>query len=276
MIDSLWLYHCGYATVPQSFLFRDQRADTPFVKLPFMALAAQHSELGLLLFDAPYGHDGPRNIGMLGALISASSLLSFRPSWSIIPRLEQMGLRSSKVQHVLMTHLHYDHTGGMKELGHAQFHVSQREWEFARGVTRLQGLRSGYSLSDYRALHGKVRPFATPDAYDRHDPGFDLFGDGSVRAVSLPGHTIGHTGYLISLSDGRRFFHAGDAAYDLRQIFGRVEPGLMASTATWDKPTAAFTLSELQRFHEENQEVTLITSHDVALGERCLEGPVLL
>ena len=276
MIESLWVYHCGYLRVPRSLLMRGDTSPYDLVNMPLMALAARHSELGVVLVDAPYGHEGPKNVGgMLGALLN-SSVMTFRPEWSIVPRLEQIGLRASQVEHVLMTHLHYDHTGGMKEISHATFHLNAKEWRAATTLSPLDALLKGYAVSDYRALHAKMEGLKLPERYDRRDQGLDLFGDGSVRAFSLPGHTIGHAGYLFTLRDGRRFFHVGDAAYDTRFISERHAQGALARVASFDLTEAHFTLSELQRYHDEEPEVEFICSHDLALGERCLENPIEL
>lgn len=276
MFDYIWLYHCGYIQTPLSMLLQGEDLPRGFVKLPFMALAAYHEEHGVVLVDAPYGHDGPKNMGsLLGSLIGAS-LMKFEPSWSVIPRLEQMGLRSSQVNHILMTHMHYDHTGGMKELGHATFHLSREEWNDATTIGPLDGLMKGYAISDYRALHARMNTFDNRDEYDRHDEGIDLFGDGSVMAITLPGHTRGHMGYRFKLRDGRTIFHVGDSVYDLRQLTHRYGMGSMARRVSHDLPRAAFTMSELQRYHQENPEVMLVCTHDIGLGERCMHRPIKL
>lgn len=276
MFESIWLYHCGYANVPMSAVLSGDGVPRGFVKLPFMALAAYHEEHGVVLVDAPYGHDGPKNVGSLLGTLLGSLLIKFEPSWSVIPRLEQMNLRASQVDHVFMTHMHYDHTGGMKELGHATFHVSREEWNDATTIGPLDGLMKGYAISDYRALHAKMNTLDCDDDYQRNREGHDIFGDGSVHAISLPGHTRGHMGYRFNMKDGRTIFHVGDAVYDLRQITARHGMGSMGKNVSHNISQAMFTISELQRYHEENPEVLLTSAHDIALGERCLRGPIKL
>lgn len=274
MFEKIWIYHCGYCLAPSSWVMPGE--PTHRVKLPFMALAALHPEHGLVLVDAPYGHDGPRNVGaLLGALLRATAV-RFEDDWSVIPRIEQLGHRPSQVEHVLMTHLHYDHTGGMKELGHATFHVARREWNAATTARPFEALTQGYAVSDFRALNAHVAPFSSPERYDRADPGVDLLGDGSVRAIALPGHAVGHTGYLFTMRDGAQLFYVGDAAFDLRQITERAQLGPFPRRVAHKLAETQFTLSELQRFHEERPEVRLLCAHDVRLGASCMEGPNLL
>jgi glyoxylase-like metal-dependent hydrolase (beta-lactamase superfamily II) len=44
-------------------------------------------------------------------------------------------------------------------------------------------------------------------------PSYDLFGDGSIMLMPLPGHTAGNTGMFINRSNGPRIFLLGDAAW---------------------------------------------------------------
>jgi glyoxylase-like metal-dependent hydrolase (beta-lactamase superfamily II) len=174
-----------------------------------------------------------------------------------------------------MTHLHFDHTGGMKALSHATFHVCREEWEHATSMRPFDAMRQGYVAGDYRALSAKMDLMDLPQYFDRHDDGHDIFGDGSVEAFALPGHTVGHTGYRINLSNGQRIIHTGDAIYNTRML-SDVEPGPMANLACSNKNDLTFTMQELRRYHQLYPEDLMVCGHDFELGERCMNGPVAL
>ena len=273
MIEQFWLFHCGYVGVPEGVIvegapMRGTR------KLPFLAALAFHSELGPILVDAPFGHEGSRNMGVVyGALLQRTAQV-FKPSWSIIPRIEQLGWRASEVNHILMTHLHFDHTGGMKELGHARFHVAEAEWSYASKLSRVGGLLNGYAVGDWRALGSRIEKLALPAYFDREDEGHDVFGDGSVFAHPLPGHSPGHTGYRFVLPEGREVFFVGDAAFTIPQITEGKGLGRFPTTFGADVHRATMTLHELREFHAENRDVELVSAHDFDWGERCLQGPI--
>lgn len=273
MIDQFWIFHCGYIYVPEILTLGD---GMPMLRcLPFMGAMALHRELGPILIDAPFGHEGPHNVGsVLGTFLTTVGT-QFKESWSIIPRIEQLGRRPSQVNHVLMTHLHFDHTGGMKELSHATFHVNRTEWNFANSLPAFDALKNGYILSDYRALHAKTELMELPRYFERDDEGFDVFGDGSIFAHSLPGHSPGHTGYRVRLSEGREIFYLGDAIFHLGQLEGR-KLGVFPLTVGYQRPDVEFTAEELVRYAKLHPETTYVCSHDFDLGERCLNGPVAL
>ncbi len=235
-------------------------------KFPFLAMLAVHSKLGPIVIDAPFGHEGPQNAGFLAN--GALSLLGpkFNPKWSIIERIRQVGYRSADVDNVLITHLHFDHTGGMKELAHAKFFIHAPEWKYA--TSEEAGLSQGFSKQDYQAL-GDVNAFDLPKEKD-------LFGDGSVCAIDLRGHSPGQVGYRFKLTNGDEVIHVGDAAYGVEQITGDAPFGKMSKVTSYNYDQAIASLQALRQIASENPDTMWVTSHDYDLGSRCENGPVSL
>lgn len=270
-IQQLWLFHCGFINVRKGLIVGE--GGTQKAKLPFLALLAVHPTHGPVLIDAPFGSEGPSNLSEIAGGILRKVGFSFRDEWAVVPRIQKLGFRASEVHHILMTHMHFDHTGGMKTLAHATFHINRDEWVFATGLTPLQARRHGYVLDDYRALSQRIEKFDLSDT--TMDDGFDVFGDGSIKAIPLPGHSVGHTGYLIHLADKTVLF-AGDAAFTVAQISQNKELGVYPQVFAKETSVAQETLRELRSWHHRHPEVELLTAHDFALGARCLEGPVAL
>jgi N-acyl homoserine lactone hydrolase len=275
MIEQLWIFHCGYVLVPEPTVFKDS-SPLSIKKMPLMAAMAFHPEHGPILIDAPFGHEGPHNVGALWGTILRRSVQTFKDEWSIIPRIEQLGVRPSEVHHVLMTHLHFDHTGGMKALGHATFHLEQREWIWANGLSSFDALAAGVAVADFRALYARTELFSLPEYFEREAEGHDIFGDGSITAIALPGHSPGHTGYRIKLADGRTALFLGDAVFQVSHLTKKREPGFFPRLVARDHRMVEYTVGELMRYVEERPDELLICSHDFELGERCMAGPLKL
>ena len=273
MIERFWLFHCGYVRVPRFAIIEEGGWD--WVRLPFLAGVAKHSEYGPIIVDAPFGHEGPSNMGLFLGSFMEKAGLEFRVNWSIVARLEDLGFRPADVRHILMTHLHYDHTGGMKSLAHARFHVARREWEFATGDIARGLVRSAYAQTDYETmsrcltLHDDI-PHPADSAQ-----GLDILGDGSVEMFYLPGHSPGHCGYRIHFSDGTALFFAGDVAFTVEQIHGRQGLGLLPKKVATSLTGIEVSLRALRR-HLDTHGDDIITSHDLDLGRRCIDdGPQL-
>jgi glyoxylase-like metal-dependent hydrolase (beta-lactamase superfamily II) len=118
-----------------------------------------------------------------------------------------------------MTHLHVDHTSGMRLLPKATFICAEQEWAAAQGR--------------FAAAHGYVHHHLPAESrvelldFDRQREPYgafaktiDLAGDGSIRLVFTPGHTHGHQSVLLRLGDGHSVLVVGDAAYTSQSIHG--------------------------------------------------------
>lgn len=89
---------------------------------------------------------------------------------------------------VVLTHLHFDHAGGLDLLpGTVPVFLQRREWEAGHDAEAVA--RNFYLPADYAGIADRVVLV---------DGDFDLLGDGSVRLLSTPGHTPGHQSVQIS------------------------------------------------------------------------------
>jgi len=85
----------------------------------------------------------------------------------------------------------------------------------------------------------------------------DLIGDGSIRLVSTPGHTVGHLSVLLRLGQGRQALVVGDGAYTLRSIDEEILPLL-----TVDDEASLRSLREIKAFGQGDPEAIVVPTHD--------------
>jgi N-acyl homoserine lactone hydrolase len=101
---------------------------------------------------------------------------------------EQIDL--STVTKVVMTHLHFDHAGGLALLpASVPVYVQRREWE--AGQDKAAAAKNFFQPADYGTVGEQVVLV---------DGDHDLLGDGSVELLSTPGHTPGHQS--VRVGDG--------------------------------------------------------------------------
>ena len=115
-----------------------------------------------------------------------------------------------------MTHLHPDHASAISDFPEATFLVSTAEWEAAADG----GQRDGYVKRQFD--HGfdyRLVDFDSDDAnsFSGFARSFDVFGDGSVRIVFTPGHTLGHMSVVLRTEHGEVLV-AGDAIFMRRTL----------------------------------------------------------
>lgn len=153
---------------------------------------------------------------------------------------------------VFFTHLHPDHTSGVVDLpgdvdcvfgaGEEGFLARVAVGSHFAGKTRLEALRFDEAP--------RMAPFG---------PSIDLLGDGSLWAISTPGHTPGHTSYLVN--GERPALLVGDAPHFAWAFEHDVPPRAMSRA---DAALAAESLAALRQFGSRYPGVRLVFGHELA------------
>lgn len=163
-------------------------------------------------------------------------------------------LDPATITHVVLSHLHPDHIGGVRFFPNAAFVLSDE----ARRTLERPRLRDGLLRELLPPWFREATVLPSP-AFSSGPHGLrtaDLFGDGSYLLVDLPGHTRGHLGALIE----NEVLLAGDAAWG-RDLLGaerriRPLPRLVSHDMTRQRETAQMLLAA------EQHGLRLLFSHD--------------
>ena len=230
-----------------------------WMPIPIQAFLVEHAGAGLVLIDTglhPSVAVKPReNFGRV-------TLLAFRDlqmdaGQALPAQLRERGLDPSAVRAVVMTHLHVDHASGISEFPGATFLVSRAEWDAAadqgptHGYVRRQFDHAfDYRLLDFEATASSVMSFS---GFARS---FDVFGDGSLRVVYTPGHTLGHMSVVLRTARGEVLV-AGDAMYLRRTLADTHLP-----YRTEDEHLFRRSLREIRRYADETPGALIIPGHD--------------
>lgn len=230
---------------------------------------------GLILVDTGLGTADRRRPGSrLGADWVAYAQPALDPEESALSHVVRLGYASSDVRHIVLTHLHRDHTGGLPDFPHARVHVHPDEY---RAVTDPAAPHHRHSVDRFMPAHRAHGPLLTPAPADV-DAGAEWFGFPGVARpqglgcelllVPLPGHSAGHTGVAVRDDDGRWLLHAGDAYLyhgEIETTPPLVHPALEsvqhgAQTDMGARLATRDRLRDLRRDHAD--EVTVFSAHD--------------
>jgi N-acyl homoserine lactone hydrolase len=228
-----------------------------WIPIPIPAFLIQHPGAGPVLVDTglhPSVAVKPRE--SLGRV----TLLAFRdfemePAQAAPAQLRALGIEPAAVRTVVMTHLHTDHASGISQFPDATFVVSRAEWDAA---TR-QGARHGYVTRQFdHAFDYRLLDFEGPDAtsFSGFARSFDLFGDGTVRAVYTPGHSLGHLSVVVRTA-GREILLAGDAMYLRRTL----DDGRLPYPVE-DEHLFRRSLREIRQYARETPDALIVPGHD--------------
>jgi N-acyl homoserine lactone hydrolase len=200
--------------------------------------------------------DPKQNFGRVMGRVASG--VKMTPDQAVSAQLRARGIQHEDVHLVVMTHLHFDHASGISEFPEATFVVSRQEWEAAtqpRAWTHGYVRRQFDHAFDYRLLDFEAREV---DSYATFGRSIDLLGDGSIRAVFTPGHTLGHMAVVLRLRD-REAVVAGDAIYTRRTLRDGALP-----THAEDMHLFRRSLRELQLYDDTHPDAVIIPGHDMA------------
>ncbi len=221
----------------------------PYQRVGAVCLLVETNQ-GLLMVDTGLGlHDYAHPTRMMRDFMNV--LRAERdPNLALVCQLKWMGYNPEDVHHIVLTHLHLDHAGGLPDFPKAQVHVYYREYEALQHPRRL--LEIAYNKPDF--AHGPLWNIHAPSGEKWYDfdairlPGITP----EVWLVPLPGHTSGHCGVALQTNDGW-IFHCGDAVPVNLQF--DIAPLLLY------RPTIGPHVPRLKAFQLAHPEVILTAGH---------------
>ena len=163
---------------------------------------------------------------------------------------------------MVLTHLDWDHAGGLAHFPEAEVLVHRPEWAFAQTIFGRKRFEprlwpSGFEPSLYELDAEPWGPFPASKA---------MTADGAVRVVPLPGHTIGQVGVAVEM-DGVRLLFCADHVLRQDWFVEDYAAGRLLGLGIWSRKSAVDTSRRVHGFIEQDSTV-LIPSHDDAVPER--------
>ena len=239
----------------------------PTAQLVCHCLLVETDASGLVLVDTGFGsRDVEDPYGRLSPLFIHMNRIRLEHRYTALAEVTARGFSPRDVRHIVLTHLDFDHAGGLEDFPEATVHVLQPEAEAAER-------RDGF------IRRRRYRPEQWDEVghwsfYDRG--GERWFGFDAVRGLAglppeilmipLPGHSAGHAGVAIDTPDGW-LLNAGDAYFYRREMDAEptCTPGLAAYQRLMeeDRPTRLRNQERLRALaNSRRSNVRIFCSHD--------------
>jgi glyoxylase-like metal-dependent hydrolase (beta-lactamase superfamily II) len=271
MLDRLITFPAGIATIPERVVLRNGSLRT--VTLPATVAAMHHPVEGWILFDTGYSrhveHEVQSGLERLYPLI-----VPFTVPRGAADQLRDRNIDPADIRHVVISHLHPDHIGGLRDFPNATLHCPREAWQVnapAIGTARMRlAFMPGLLPSDF---HDRVHWIdgLTGQGAGPFPATGDLFGDQSVRLVALPGHAAGQIGAFATVrpaGDGepRRILLAADSCWLSRGFRELSEPSRITRLIIDDPAASRTTLRRLHHLSVMDPTLTILPSHCPAVA----------
>ncbi|WP_368911477.1 N-acyl homoserine lactonase family protein [Taklimakanibacter deserti] len=121
---------------------------------------------------------------------------------TLMSQLAEIGVDPGDVSLLMLSHAHFDHVGNTRLFPKAKWIVQRKEYEAMFGPDFEE---YGFSPELYKTLRDNPTEIVEGD--------HDVFGDGSIRLISTPGHTPGHSSLGVRLPKSGTIILSGDVAH---------------------------------------------------------------
>jgi glyoxylase-like metal-dependent hydrolase (beta-lactamase superfamily II) len=265
----LTLLSAGYCYGQENHTLRNGRR----VSLRYPALFAllKHPTEGYLLFDTGYAHwfyDVTQHFP--NRIYNLITPVTITEEETAVAKLSRLGIQPQEIRYVIVSHFHADHVAGTKDFPNARFICSESAYTYARNTRGIRALRAGYIpelLPD--DFFERTEVLSSASARYRSDEfwgeQYDLFGDGLLRMVPLPGHARGQMGVLVQTAD-REIFLAADVCWHSISFREMILPPRMSGLIMDSWSDFVDSLTKVHHYHLAHPDTLIVPTHCQEIG----------
>jgi glyoxylase-like metal-dependent hydrolase (beta-lactamase superfamily II) len=165
---------------------------------------------GLILVDTGLGTRDYIDLPGIVRIFKVVTIVPLNPEEAAIRQIPKLGYQPEDVNHIVLTHMHFDHAGGLPDFSWTKVHVHHLEYQSIKSDKKYSWTDGGYNrhVLDHE-----------PDVELYEEKGEKWYDFGAIRLrlepemylLPLFGHTAGHCGVAVKDGDGW-LLHVGDAA----------------------------------------------------------------
>jgi glyoxylase-like metal-dependent hydrolase (beta-lactamase superfamily II) len=239
------------------------------VRFPATVTVIEHPQQGVILFDSGYSaRFFEQTKHFPNRFYSLITPVTIAPEQTALAHLKRRGISALDVRYVILSHFHADHIGGVQDFPAARFVYRGSAYEALRYLSNWGALRAGF-LRGLLPADFVARSTALGDAdfkAQSNDLGefgnvCDLFNDGQLLIVDLPGHAIGQIGLVVNDLAGSCFFLVADAVYGMRSYQELRLPPAILSAIMANPAEYHATAKKIQSVSRQHPQIKIVPCH---------------
>jgi nucleoside-diphosphate-sugar epimerase/glyoxylase-like metal-dependent hydrolase (beta-lactamase superfamily II) len=245
------------------------------IEIPALVAAIKHPQNGWILFDTGYAtrfFDGTRR--MPYRLFRVGTPLKMTEADNLVEQLPGEGIDPLAVRWIILSHFDPDHYGGLKDFPNARIICHAAGWAEVSQLVGDKGsmgkrIIPGHLPQDLSARL-KIIKLQTPSQVEEFPESLDIFGDGTIQLVPLPGHIWGQLGAYMKTKSQGTWLLAADGCWskaNLPEGKGGVH-GLMAK----DRDAQKETYKKLRELSVSSPALQIIPAHCPQTADETVKG----
>ena len=238
---------------------------------PVNVYVIEHAN-GLILFDTGQDRASVTDTtyfpgGVAGYLYHRLARFDIGENDTLTAQLAALGYVPADVDTAVVSHLHQDHIGGLRELTGSELLVSAAEWaELAKPAPELRGFLHSHIQLPGLKWH-QVSPEPTDDpALAPFTESLDVMGDGSLVLLPTPGHTAGSVSLLVRRAARPPLLLAGDLTYGTEILQRGQLPGV------GNRRLLAESSRKVLALRQQQPGLVVLPAHDPTAAQRLLDS----
>ena len=234
-----------------------------WVEVPINVYVLEHRD-GVVLFDAGMDPAIATDPNYVSSAIGRFFLrrlfrLHIGPDDSLTKNLETLGFTPGDVRKVIVSHLHFDHVGGIADVPQAELLVSRDEWRQLSDPHPERDfiLRDHIELSSAKWHQIDFAPTRDP-LFAPFGGCYDVMGDRSMTLLPTPGHTPGSISMLVRTEGFPPLLFVGDLTYEVDLLLKDQVP------RTGDEAQLRSSFAKVRALKEKLPDLVILPAHDSA------------
>lgn len=237
---------------------------------PSMFVHFHHEKHGHILYDTGYSQKFYEETSKFPNILYAKLTPVFvKKEDTAVYKLKQQGINPEDIKYIIISHFHADHIAALKDFPNAKFIYFTHGFEKFDGYGKYKRLVNGYLLGlipeDFkeRTIAVEQKPTTLSVSQELNEffsIQYDIFGDGSLLAIELPGHARGQLG-LYFTQGKKEFFLVADSCWLTQAYEENIKPAMFSYFFTDSAKLYNQTLEKIHMVHKADKKIIIVPSH---------------
>ncbi len=242
----------------------------PWVKFYALWALIEDPALGTILFDTGYSKRFFKYTNKFPHIFYRITTPTwFKEKDSCVNQLAALGIQPDQIDHLVISHFHADHIGGMKDFN------PKNIWCRENGMQHILNYNDFWSVT--RGYLKKLLPENLLEKARHPEKELSKISLGKLSGwewtpeisfVDLPGHCRGQIGLFLKNTNYGDVLLAADGAWTSRVVREKIYPSPIVTKIVDDFPKLRQTIDHLHDFQKNNPDVLVVPTHCIEIAKK--------